>query len=310
MKVGEIVKRGLSVNLTSKGPSQMLKLPVVAAVIMSQAMAMAQSGSTSTAAGTSTTSLEAAKPKVNKFSFVLANATTNSFDKAKTEGGAGTINIMSLGYKYSSDLSLSLTLTNDYKIPGSQDKKGEYAVYRDTAISASTTHGSFLGTEKTPVKYSLLLPTSVTSRSAEVNQVFAARADITLGYDLADKLSTTTTLAPVLYVRKGPDQLRQYILSELRYSYTPAFSNYIYAEYDVRGLTKKSLEKSKEALSLGVGVGYSPNKMIDLALAVSRDRYLSVSNGENPSIKADPKSKFVFLDEREISYTAEAVLKF
>lgn len=289
----------------------MLKLPVIALSVLTHTAAMAQSSSTSTskaAAGTSTVTAETIKPKVNKFGFTYVNYTANSFAKAKTEGGADTLNIMTLTYKYSDDWKLGFAMANDYKIPGSQDKKGNYAVYRDAGFAASTTYGSLLGTEKTPVKYTVYVPNS--QRSKDAKQAFSTSAAITLGYDLTEKISATSILIPMIYVRNGADQLRHRYIGTLQYAFTPKFNTNIYVDHDMMALTNKSLDKSYELLSLGVGVGYSPTETIDLGLSVSRDRYLSVSDGENASIQADPNSKFSFLDERELSYTAEATLKF
>lgn len=302
MKKGERINKGKISQL-------MLKLPVIALSVFTHTAAVAQSSSTSTAAGTSTTTAEAVKPaSANKFGFLFANAMNKSIYATRKVGGADTVNVFSLSYKYSDNWKYALTMTNDYAIPERGAKDDKYAVYRDAIVSASTTYGSLLGTEKTPVKYSIYLPT--TEASKDVKQYLVTRADITLGYDITDKLSATSIFAPMAYVRNGPDQLRHYLWSEVRYSYTPAFSNYVYLEHDVRGMSDKSVEKTKEVASLGVGVGYSPNKMVDLSLAVSRDRYLSVSNGENESIKKDPNAEFAFLDEREISYTTEVVVKF
>ncbi len=290
----------------------MLKLPVIALSVLTHTAAMAQSSSTSTskaAAGTSTVTAEATKPEsANKFGFVYANAMNQSIYNTRKVGGAATVNVFSASYKYSDTWKYAFTMTNDYNIPARGEVDNKYAVYRDAIFSGATTYGSLLGTEKTPVKYSVYLPT--TTASKDVKQYLVTRADITLGYDITDKLSATSIFAPMVYVRNGPDQLRHYLWSELRYSYTPAFSNFIYLEHDVRGMSDKSVEKSKEGASLGLGVGYSPNKIVDLTLAVSRDRALSVSNAENESIKKDPDAEFAFLDEREISYTTELVVKF
>lgn len=301
---------GESVNQLKVSPL-MLKLPVIALSVLIHTAAMAQSSSTSTstAAGTSTVTAEATKSaSAKKFGFTYVNAINQSIYNTRKVGGAATVNVFSASYKYSDNWKYAFTMTNDYNIPKRGDVDNKYAAYRDAIFSGATTYGNLLGTEKTPVKYSVYIPTTEGSKNAK--QYLVTRADITLGYDITDKLSATSIFAPMVYVRNGPDQLRHYLWSELRYSYTPTFSNYIYLEHDVGGMSDKSLEKSKESASLGLGVGYSPNKIIDLSLAVSRDRSLSVSNAENESIKKDPNAEFVFLDEREISYTTELVVKF
>jgi len=284
----------------------MFKLPIFALVVMTQTISMAQSTATSTAAGTSTTTAESLKPKTNKFSFTYANATTNNFFDAKTKGGAATINVLSLGYKYSDNWSYAFTMTNDYTIPSREDVKNDNAAYRDAYLSASTTHGSFLGTEKTPVKYKLGLPTTTASKDAK--QLFIAAADISLNYDLASKLTAGALLRPYLYIRNGADQYRHILESEIRYSYTPKVSNYVGFNHDVRGLAHSNLVKTLEAVSLLVGVGYNPTKDIALQFSVERDRYL-YGSPTNPD-QRNKTEEFKFLDEKEISYLAEASVTF
>jgi len=297
MKVREIMKK-------VKLGQFMIQLPVIALTLMTQTVSMAQSSSTSTpAAGTSTTTVEAIKPAVNKFSFTFANATFNNFFDAKTKGGASTINVLSLAYKYSDDWKYAFTMTNDYVVPSREDVKNDNAVYRDAYLSASTSHGSFLGTEKTPVKYKIGLPT--TQASKDVKQVFVAAADISLNYDLAPKLSAGALLRPIYYVRNGADQLRHILESEIRYSYTPKVSNYVGFVHDVRGSTNKSLDKTLEVASLLVGVAYNPTKDIALQFSLERDRFLYESEAQK-----NKTEEFSFLDEKEISYLAEASITF
>lgn len=283
----------------------MLKLPVIALSAFVHTAAMAQSSSTSTsAAGTSTVTADAIKPKVNKFGFLYANATANSFYDTKTKGGGHAINVFSLSYAYSDAWKYALTMTNDYYIPAAGAEKNDNAVYRDVGLSAATTYGSFLGTEKTPVKYKLYLPT--TKDSQKIKRAFVLNTEMTLSYDLAEKLSATAILSPFMYVQNGDDQLRNYLETEIRYSYTPAFSNYIGFQHDVRGLAgKSSFNKTLETVALLVGAGYSPTKNIDLQFSVGRDRVLKES-----AIVKNENETFSFLDEKEISYLAEAVVKF
>ncbi len=309
MNAGESVKQQTQIK-KKEGYQHMFKLPIVAFTVMAQSMlAVAQSStSTSTAAGTSTTTVETTAPTQNKFSFLYATAATNSFSKAREEGGAHTVNAMSLGYKYSDDWRFALTMTNDYMLParGQEDKN---ATYRDVTVSAGTTYGSILGTEKTPVKYKMYLPS--TQSSQDIKQAFAVGAEVSLGYDLTDKLSATALLIPLIYVRNGADQLRHILESEIRYSYTPAFSNFIGFQHDVKGMSSaQSLDKTAEYAALLAGVAYSPSKIIDLQVSVARERHLSVSHGKNASVEQDPNSQFSFLDDREISYIAEAVVRF
>lgn len=293
MKLGE--------KLNQVKVSQLMSM--IALSVLTHAAAMAQSSSTSTAAGTSTITADAVKPKVNKFGFTYANATSNSFYDTKTKGGGHAINVFSLSYAYSDAWKYALTMTNDYTIPAIGAKKDDNAVYRDAGLSASTTYGSFLGTEKTPVKYRLYLPT--TKASQDIKQAFIANFEVALSYDLAEKLSATALFDPFIYVRNGDDQLRHYLETEIRYSYTPTFSNYIGFQHDIRGLAGKSFSETQETVAFLVGVGYSPTKNIDLQFSFERDRVLH----ESAAVKNESEA-FSFLDEKEISYVAEATLKF
>lgn len=256
----------------------------------------------STAAGTSTTSATA---PANKLSLTMANQTNNSVFDTRTKGGASTLNVVSVGYRVTDDWKLAATARQDYKFVGTgEDQSKESAKYRDFLLSGSTTYGSFLGTEKTPVKYIVGLPTS--QRSMDAKQAFSLGAEIILEHELVGNLGSAVKFVPVWGLRNGSaDMLTAQTYGELRYTFTSKLSSYSYLEHLIQAQNDDSPSVKKlEQAEVGLGVSYSPNKVVDLDLAMARTRHLLNSAANNPS------EKFVFLDEKELSFVAGATLKF
>ncbi len=257
-----------------------------------------------TATSTTTTATVATPAPANKFGLTLVNATANNFDAARTKGGADTENSITLSYKAMENLKLGATLVNEYSFVGrGEDQNAQKANYRDLCLSATTTHGGVLGTKETPVKYKFNLPTSQASKDAK--QAFSLGAEVTLGYELASNLSANVLLVPGWYLKNGAaDELKNQTNAELRYAHTSKLSTYGFLDHKIKAITEANLPKLTEIGAVGMGVSFSPNKIIDLDLSVARERHIAASTGKNKS------KEFTFLDAKEISYTAGAVLKF
>lgn len=254
---------------------------------------------------TSTTTAPAATPAVaNKFGLTLVNETSNNFDAARTKGGADTVNGITFSYKQNDDLKLGATMVSEYSFVGrGADQAAQKANYRDLSLSATTTHGGILGTEKTPVKYKFNLPTSQASKDSK--QAFSVGAEISLGYELTSNLSANVLLVPGWNLKNGAsDEIKNQTNAELRYTHTSKLSSYGYVDHKIKTKTEASLPKLTEIGAVGMGVSFSPNKVVDLDLSVSRDRHIFASAANNKT------NDFSFADPKEISLTAVAALKF
>lgn len=281
-------------------------------MVLGSVSAWSQSTTSSTegAVATSTTTAKAG----SKIGLILAGESSNSIDAARTVGGTNTVSVVTLTYKVQDDLKLAATMVGEYAFAGRTSANAapveptgatapQGMIYRDFSLSASTTYGSFLGTEKTPVKYILNLPTSEHSRTTK--QAFSVGAEIALSYDVTGKISSAVKLVPAWALKNGAaDEIKNEVYGELRYAHTSAFSSYGFVDHALKVKTETALPKMKELAAVGVGLSYSPNKIMDLDLAVSRNRALFESAKNNSSID------FAFWDAKEISYTAAAVLKF
>jgi hypothetical protein len=282
--------------------SQVLKRSLVILTTFSGVLVLAQSAPPTAASTTSTATVVPAATK--KFALTLANETTNSIDTAVKKGGAVTVNVISATYQAQENIKVGATLVSDFTFVGrGEDQSKQENTFRDLSLSAATTHAGILGAATTPVKYYFNLPTSDKSKADK--QAFLVAADISLGYELTSNLAASVLVRPGWYSINGKsDMLRNYTAAELRYAHTSKFSSYGVLDHRVRIKTETSLPKELEEAHLGVGVGYSPNQVIDLDFNVSRDRALLNSGGINPS------REFAFFDAKEISYTAGATLKF
>lgn len=287
---------------SSQWGNGLLSKSVLIATILGSVAGYAQ---TTAPAGTSTTSTAAATESVlNKMTLTLANETSNSLDAARTRGGADTVNVMSLSYKAQENLKLAATLTQKYTFVGNgEDQALQRPEYFDLGLSATTTHGGILGTEKTPVKYMFNLPTSQKSRDSK--QAFSLGAEVSLGYELTNNISSGVKIIPVWASKNGAsDQLRNEIYGELRYAHTSKLSSYGFLDHKIKVKTETDNAKLNEIAAAGLGVSYSPLKVVDLDLAVARERHIFASTVHNQS------AEFTLLDPKEISYTAAAVVRF
>lgn len=266
---------------------------------------LAQTTPVEGAAGSSVvTTVPTSRGLMNKVSLIWINETGTSIDRTRTQGGGDTFNAIIMNYKYSPDWSFGVTQAGEYSF-GTLDKDGTPTQpnWRDLAVTAGTSYSNVLGSEKLPVVYMVMLPTTQDSRDAD--QPFGLGAEISLSYGLAKSLDANVLVQPRWYVRAGnSDQLGNAITGEIRYSHTKAFSSYGYVSHSLRMAADTNLSKSKEVASVGMGVGYSPHKVIDLDFHVSRDRHVFEPTAKNESVE------FTFLDPKEINYAAMAVLKF
>lgn len=283
--------------------TQVFKKSLVALTILSSANVFAQSEAP---AATSTASATTLNPTpVNKIGLTFANQTSNNFSDAKTKGGASTENVISLSYRAQDDLKLAATLVGDYTVVGrGEEQTQKKPTYRDLSLSASTTHGSFLGTEKTPVKYVFNLPTSELSQKEK--RAFSIGAEVTLSYPVNSDLTASVLLVPGWILKNGAsDEMKNQLNAELRIAHSSKFSSYGFLDHKIKAKTETTVPLIREVASLGVGVSYSPNQIVDLDFSVSRDRELFTAGASK-----NKTTKFAFLDANEISYAAAAVLKF
>lgn len=275
--------------------NQKLKLALATIVTVTSTMGLAQSN-----VSTSSTSTTAAKAD-KKIGVSLSNETSKDLYSASRTGGAGTKNTLSLTYKVQEDLKFGASLINKYNIPA-KGEKNENAAFQDFQLFATKTHGGFLGTEKTPIKYSVLLPTSQDSRDAK--QVFGVRGDIVLDYELGEKLTSQIIETPILGFKPGSDVFKNAIVGEIRKANTKVISTYAFFIHLLKSEIGKKFEKTSESLSLGAGVDAAPNENVTLGLALSRDRELFKSADKNPN------KNFNLGDLKEISYTFTAAVTY
>lgn len=271
---------------------QFIKLPLAALIALSSSMGMAQSSTTSTVA--------APKP-AKKIGVSLSNETTNTLHKASNQGGAGTTNSLSISYKVQDDLKLGIAIKNKYSIPG-KGEENKNAKFGDVQLSGSVTHGGILGTEKTPVKYSVYLPTSTTSQEAK--QALGLRADVTLNYEINSNLSAQIIEVPILGLRPGNDAFTNAIYSETRFANTKVISTFAYLEHVMLASLGEKSAKTDETLALGLGLGVDPNENISLTFALAQERALF------ESAKNNPNKDFKALDSKEVSYYFSAGLTY
>lgn len=273
---------------------QKLKLTLAALIAISSSMSMAQSSTT-----TSTTSASAAVP-AKKFGVKYQNLTGTDFDTATTKGGGASDNFLSLTYKAQENLKLGVRVGTNLKIAGKGDKREKATMY-DTMLSASVTHGGILGTEKTPVVYSILLPTSNDSKNA--NQVLAYRTDIILDYNIRDKVTSEFIIRPVLGMRIGDDQFTNKFYGELCYANTKVISTYGYFEHNLAAnVGQNKTAKTSETLELGVGLDVAPNDNITVGVSVGQARHLFNSAANNANVG------YKFADSKESNYAFQATL--
>lgn len=287
----------------AKAFSQGVQAFTVALVLAAGMSSMAQ---TSTTPGQNSISVGEVKTinRLNKVGLVLASAVSSSVDDLRTKGGAGTENSVSITYKPLENYTFAATLVNNFKFVGvGEDQSKQRADYRDLSLSLTTKYGGYLGTKETPVKYKFNLPTSPDSQTS--HQAFSLGAEITFEYELADKLSSTVVLNPGWNVKNGAsDEIKNQITGEVRYSHTEKLSTYGYIDHKIKAKTEASLPLLREIAEVGVGVNYSPNKIVDLGLSVSRERHVFASAANNESVN------FQFFDPKEIGCGAEIAVKF
>jgi hypothetical protein len=284
----------------SQSVTQVLKSALALVTTFSSAFVLAQTAPV----GESATSVTTAKPATNKFGLVLGTSASQDFFSTRKVGGTGTENVISVSYKPVDDYKFAVTLVNNYTLVGSDAVQSQQkASYRDLSLSMSTTHVGVLGTESTPVKYKFNLPTSEASQTSK--QAFSLGAEISLGYELTSNLAANILLVPGWNLKNGAsDEVKNQTNAELRYAHTSKLSTYGFLDHKIKGKTEAGMPLMDEIAAVGIGASYSPNKVVDLGLSVSRDRNIFQSAAKNKSVE------FAFLDEKEISYTAEAVLKF